>query len=131
MSNHLPAIAVVFTVLLLIFVTWLVGRARGRYGIKAPATTGNEHFERVFRMQMNTVESTVLFLPALWLGTTYGSPLIAGIAGLVWVAARFWYALAYSQAANRRGMAFMLASAAAGAAFAVGCWGLLRVVAGF
>jgi glutathione S-transferase len=128
MSNHLPAIVVVLTVLLLIFVTWLVGRARGRYGIKAPATTGNENFERVFRMQMNTVESTVLFLPALWLGATYGSPLYAGIAGLVWVAGRFWYALAYSQAANKRGMAYMLSSAAAVAAFAIGCWGLLRVL---
>lgn len=128
MASHLPAIVIVLTVLLLIFVTWLVGRARGRYGVKAPATTGNEHFERVFRMQMNTVESTVLFLPALWLGSSYGSPLIAGIAGLVWVAARVWYALAYSAAANRRGMAFMIASAAAGVAFATGCWGLLRVI---
>lgn len=128
MSNHLPAIVVVLTVLLLIFVTWLVGRARGRYGIKAPATTGNENFERVFRMQMNTVESTVLFLPALWLGSTYGSPLAAGIAGLVWVAARFWYAMAYAEAANKRGTAYMIASAAAGAAFAVGCWGLLRAL---
>lgn len=131
MSAHLPALVVVLTVLLLIFVTWLVGRARGRYGIKAPATTGNEHFERVFRMQMNTVESTVLFLPALWLGTQYGSPLVAGSAGLVWVAARFWYALAYSDAANKRGMAFMISSAAAIVAFAWGCWGLLRVLAGF
>jgi glutathione S-transferase len=130
MSAHLPAIVVVLNVLLLIFVTWLVGRARGRYGIKAPATSGNENFERVFRMQMNTVESTVLFLPALWLGAQYGSPLVAGVAGLVWIAARFWYALAYSDAANKRGMAYMIASAAAVVAFAWGCWGLLRVLTG-
>lgn len=130
MSVHLPAIVVVLTVLLLIFVTALVGRARGRYGVKAPATTGNENFERVFRMQMNTVESTVLFLPALWLGTQYGYPQIAGIAGLVWVAARFWYAMAYSDAANKRGMAFMIASTAALVAFAAGCWGLLRTLTG-
>jgi glutathione S-transferase len=130
MSIHLPAIVVVLTVLLLIFVTALVGRARGRYGVKAPATTGNENFERVFRVQMNTVESTVLFLPALWLGTQYGYPLIAGVAGLVWVAARFWYALAYSEAADKRGMAFVIGTTAAGVAFAVGCWGLLRTLIG-
>jgi len=130
MSVHLPAVVVVLTVLLLIFVTGLVGRARGRYGVKAPATTGNENFERVFRMQMNTVESTVLFLPALWLGTQYGYPQIAGIAGLVWVAARFWYALAYSDAANKRGMAFMIASTAALVALGAGCWGLLRTLIG-
>lgn len=130
MSAHLPAVVVVLTVLLLVFVTWMVGRARARYGIKAPATTGNENFERVFRMQMNTVESTVLFLPALWLGTQYGSPLVAGAAGLVWVAARFWYALAYAEAANKRGMAFITATAAAGVAFVWGCWGLLRTLIG-
>lgn len=130
MPAHLPAVVVVLTVLLLIFVTWLVGRARARYGVKAPATTGNENFERVFRMQMNTVESTVLFLPALWLGTQYGYPQIAGIAGLVWVVARFWYALAYSDAANKRGMAYMIASTAALVAFAAGCWGLLRALIG-
>lgn len=130
MLAHLPAVVVVLTVLLLIFVTWLVGRARARYGVKAPATTGNENFERVFRMQMNTVESTVLFLPALWLGTQYGYPQIAGIAGLVWVAARFWYAMAYSEAANKRGLAFMIASTSALVAFAAGCWGLLRALIG-
>lgn len=130
MSAHLPALVVVLTVLLLIFVTGLVGRARGRYGVRAPATTGNADFERVFRMQMNTVESTVLFLPSLWLGAQYGPPLVAGVAGLVWVAARFWYALAYSAAANRRGAAFLLGCAAAGVAFASGCWGLLRALTG-
>lgn len=130
MSVHLPAVVVVLTVLLLIYVTMLVGRARGRYGVKAPATTGNENFERVFRMQMNTVESTVLFLPALWLGSQYGYPQIAGIAGLVWVAARFWYALAYSDAANKRGKAFLIASLATCVAFAAGCWGLLLALIG-
>ena len=113
MSVHLPALVVALNVLLLIFVTVMVGRARARYGIRAPATTGNDGFERVFRMQMNTVESTVLFLPALWLGSQYGSPLLAGVAGLVWIAARFWYALAYAQAANKRGVAFIIGTSAA------------------
>ncbi|MCQ4167337.1 MAPEG family protein [Tahibacter harae] len=128
MSAHLPAVVVVLTVLLLFFVTWQVGRARGRYGIRAPATTGNEHFERVFRAQMNTIESTVLFLPALWLATQYSSALLAGIGGLVWVAGRFWYALAYSQAANKRGAGFIISMLAALALLLAGSWGLLRVL---
>ena len=130
MSAHLPAVVVVLTLLLLMFVTGLVGRARARYGIKAPATTGNENFERVFRMQMNTVESTVLFLPALWLATQYGYAQIAGIVGLVWVAARFWYAIAYSAAANKRGTAFLVSTVAGLVVFAIGCWGLLRAIIG-
>jgi uncharacterized membrane protein YecN with MAPEG domain len=128
MAAHLPALVVVLNVLLLIFVTGMVGRARGRYGVRAPATTGDEGFERVFRAQMNTVESTVLFLPILWLGSTYGSPLVAGVAGLVWVAARFWYALAYAQAAKKRSAGFLISTAAAVVIFVSGCWGLLRAL---
>ena len=130
MATHLPALVVALTVLLLVLATWMVGRARSRYGVKAPATTGHADFERVFRMQMNTVESTVAFLPCLWLATQYFSPLFAGIAGLVWVAARVWYAFAYAQAANKRGAAFIIAAAAAGALLAAGLWGLLRALFG-
>lgn len=128
MYAHLPALVVVLTVLLLIFVTWQVGRARARYGIRAPATSGNEHFERAFRAQMNTVESTVLFLPALWLAAQYSSALVAGIGGLVWVAGRFWYALAYAQAANKRGAGFIVSMLAAVALLLAGSWGLLRAL---
>lgn len=128
MYAHLPAVVVVLTVVLLIFVTWQVGRARGRYGIHAPATSGNADFERVFRAQMNTIESTVLFLPALWLASQYSSPLVAGIGGLVWVAGRFWYALAYAQAANKRGAAFIVSMLAAIALLLAGSWGLLRAL---
>ena len=34
----------------------LVGKARGKYGVKAPAITGNDVFERYFRVQQNTLE---------------------------------------------------------------------------
>ena len=44
-----------------------VGRARGRYGVKAPAITGNEIFERHFRVQQNTLEQLMVFLPGMYL----------------------------------------------------------------
>jgi hypothetical protein len=94
-STHLPALAVLLTVLLAIWTTVLVGNARRRHGIKAPATTGNPDFERVFRVQMNTLESTVAFLPCLWLATHYWNPAWAGSIGVVWVAGRIWYAIGY------------------------------------
>ena len=47
-----------------------VGRARGLYGIKAPAVTGHEMFERAYRIQMNTLENAVLVLPTLPVTTT-------------------------------------------------------------
>jgi hypothetical protein len=45
----------------------LVSRARGKYGVKAPATTGNDMFERFYRVQMNTLELMVVLIPALWM----------------------------------------------------------------
>jgi hypothetical protein len=51
----------------------LVGKARGQYGVKAPAVTGHEMFERAYRVQMNTLELLVIFLPALWLASQHFS----------------------------------------------------------
>ena len=51
-----------------------VGGARGRYGVKAPAVTGNEIFERHFRVQQNTLEQLVVFLPGLYLFSHYLQP---------------------------------------------------------
>ena len=44
---------------------WEVGRARVRYGVPAPATTGNEAFERYFRVQANTLEQLIVVLPGM------------------------------------------------------------------
>ncbi|TCV97102.1 MAPEG family protein [Luteibacter rhizovicinus] len=112
MTSQLPALVTVLTLLLLFATLTMVGRARSRYGIKAPAISGDPAFERVWRVQMNTLESAVMFIPALWLAAQYADPLWAGIAGLIWLAARIWYALAYSRDAARRGPAFLLSLAA-------------------
>lgn len=106
MASLLPAFVTLLTVILLIGTAMFVGYARGKYGIKAPATSGHPDFDRAFRVQMNTVENAVVFLPALWVAAHYGSALIAGLIGLAWVAARAWYAIAYARDAARRGPAF-------------------------
>ena len=49
------------------FFAYAVGKAREKYGVKAPAITGNEIFERYFRVQQNTIEQIVLFLPSLFI----------------------------------------------------------------
>jgi hypothetical protein len=40
-----------------------VGRARGRYGIPAPATAGHPDFERYYRIHMNPLEQLAVLLP--------------------------------------------------------------------
>lgn len=109
MLIHLPELVVLLTVILLFGTALAVGRARGRYDIKAPAITGHPAFDRAYRVQMNTLEASVMFLPTLMLAAHFGFGAWAGIAGLIWLVGRVWYAVAYLGDASRRGPGFGLA----------------------
>ncbi|HEY2678429.1 MAG TPA: MAPEG family protein [Steroidobacteraceae bacterium] len=88
-----------------------VGGARGRYGVKAPAITGNEIFERHFRVHMNTLEQLVVFLPGIYLFARYFNPLVAAALGVVYLVGRELYAFTYVKDPAKRdvgyGMTFL------------------------
>ena len=88
--------------------TFNVGRARGKYKVKAPAVTGHELFERAYRIQLNTIENVLMFLPALWLYAIFIGDKGAGDSGLIWLIARVWYAIAYQQNPAKRGWGFII-----------------------
>lgn len=87
-----PALVTGLALLLYVGVFVGAGRARLRYRIQAPAVTGAPQFERAFRIQQNTLEQLIWLVPALWLFAFYVSPFWGGIIGLVWIAARIFYA---------------------------------------
>ena len=127
---YLPLTSLVtLLVVLLMFATAVnVGRARHLYGIKAPAVTGHEMFERAYRIQMNTLESAAAMLPALWLYAAFIGDLGAGIAGTIWLLARIWYALAYQSDPSKRGGGFGLAFLAFAGLWLGALWGVVRVM---
>jgi glutathione S-transferase len=86
------------------FMAALVGRARGKYGVHAPATTGHPDFERVNRVHLNTLENLVLFIPAVLIFATYVSIVWAAGLGFLFVVARAVYAVGYLKAADKRGL---------------------------
>lgn len=86
----------------------LVGRARAKYGIKAPATSGNEHFERAFRVQMNTLEQLIGFLPALLIAGLYWPNTIIASIGVVYLVGRFLYRQLYIADPAKRSSGFLL-----------------------
>jgi glutathione S-transferase len=96
MLHPLPALVLCLAIAMYIWTIVLVSLARRKYGIAAPATTGNADFERVFRTQQNTLEQLAIFVPCLLLFNAYVSPLWAAGIGLVWVVARVWYAIGYA-----------------------------------
>jgi glutathione S-transferase len=108
MHTEWPSLITWLTLLLLTVVAVNVGRARGRFGVAAPATTGHAEFERYYRVQMNTIESAMVFLPALWLSAWYWNPTSASICGAIWLVGRVWYAQAYVRDAAKRSGGFGL-----------------------
>ena len=90
-----------------------VGKGRETYGIKAPAIAGNETFERMYRVQMNTLEQLPFFLPSLWLFAMHVSDGFASLLGLAWVSGRIIYAHDYYEDAAKRGKGFMISFFAA------------------
>ena len=85
-----------------------VARARGRYGIKAPAVAGNEIFERYFRVQQNTLEQLLAFLPSIVLFSRYFSPYLAAALGVVYLIGREIFAFTYVKEPAKRELGFTL-----------------------
>jgi glutathione S-transferase len=126
---HLQAALITaLTLLVLVFATALVGRARGKYGIHAPATFGHPDFERVFRAHMNTLEQAVAFLPALWLATIYSNENIAAYLGYIWIVGRVWYIVGYVKGADKRSMGFLVAALCFVVLLGMGRWGIIRAM---
>ena len=115
MSNLLNWVMLVTVLALMLFfvVTINVGRARVKSGIKPPQMSGDPEFERAVRVQQNTLEQLVLFLPALWIFAIVVSPMYAAGLGAVWLVGRVLYAWGYYQAAEKRGPGFGISSLAA------------------
>lgn len=90
--------------------SFLVGRAREKYGVKAPAISGNADFERVFRVQMNTLEQLVCFLPALYIAAMYWSPIFISLLGVVYLVGRLVFRHAYITDPSKRTVGFLLSA---------------------
>jgi uncharacterized membrane protein YecN with MAPEG domain len=101
-------IVTVLALLQFIVFGYKVGRCRGRYGVKAPAVTGNEIFERYFRVQQNTLEQLIAFLPGIYLFSHYLSPLVAAVLGLLYLIGRELYAFAYVKDPAKREIGYAL-----------------------
>ena len=90
----------------------LVGAARAKFNVPAPATTGHPEFERTFRVQQNTLEQLVIFLPSIWgFATFLNAPVAAGL-GAVFIVGRFLYSRGYTAEAAKRSTGFLVSGLA-------------------
>jgi glutathione S-transferase len=109
-ATVLSAFATLLAVMVLIYTFAQAGKMRGRHKIPAPAMVGHPEFERAVRVQMNTIEQFVIFLPLLWLATTYFRIIgwLPGLLGFVWCIGRIVYSMAYMAAPEKRGVGFTI-----------------------
>ena len=109
----MPRYTAIVTLLAVAFYFFLATRvavARGKFGVRLPATTGNPDFERVFRIHQNTLEWMPTFLVPLWLCAIYLNDIAAAVLGLVWIGGRVLYFAGYSKAVERRLPGFFIQS---------------------
>ncbi len=98
------------TLLLLVqymFFTLQAGLARGKDTVVAPATSGDEMYERKSRVQINTLEQLAVTLPAMWVCAHYFRADVAALLGLVFFISRFAYSALYIKNPKSRAPGFI------------------------
>jgi glutathione S-transferase len=131
MTTQAELLSAIVTILSVIFVFYTginVGRMRAVHKVAAPATTGHPQFECAYRVQVNTVEQFVMFLPLLWLATTYFKPLpwLPAAFGLLWIVGRALYLQGYMAAPEKRGTGFTITILSAAALLILSIWGVVQ-----
>jgi glutathione S-transferase len=111
MTEQGMALMCMMSLIMLLIYMWtglLVGKTRGRLGVKAPATEGPDEFNRVYRAHVNTLEQLALALPAFWIFSLFQAARWAALLMGIWCIGRVIYVLSYARAADKRGTGFMI-----------------------
>jgi len=127
-SLPLTSLITLLVVALMFWTAINVGKARAKYEVKAPATSGHEMFDRAYRVQMNTLESAMLLLPSMWIYASLIGDIGASVSGAIWIAGRLWYGIAYQQDPAKRGPGFGIAFLAVAGMWAGGLWAVVQLL---
>ena len=105
---ELVAIVIALALIEYAICSMLVGKARGTYGIDAPAISGNPIFERYYRVHQNTMEALISFIPGMVLFAHYVSADVAAGLGALFLIGRVLYLRAYVADPKSRTLGFVL-----------------------
>jgi glutathione S-transferase len=126
----LPGLVTLLALLMVQATAMLVGKARFIHKVMPPASSGPPEFERAVRVQQNTLEQVVVFLPALWLAALLDNSAIACVLGFFWVGGRIAYAVGYLQAPEKRGPGFGISFLSTAVLLVMGLVGIVRALLG-
>jgi len=108
MGNHWVNLVTLLALIEFFAFGFLVGKARVTYGVKAPAMSGHEMFERYFRVHYNTLELLIMFVPALWIAAMYWNPVWVAATGAIYLFGRLLYLQGYVRDPKTRSIGFGL-----------------------
>ena len=124
----LTAAVTIFAALICLWTAILVARARRRNNLPPPIMSGAAEVERALRVQGNTVEQVVIFLPLLWVAALYFHMIgwLVPAIGLVWCIGRIIFAIGYMVHPEKRHIGFSIAVFASIALAILGIIGLVQ-----
>ncbi len=126
----LTTLAIVLALIVYFALGIIVGGARARYGVPAPASSGHPEFEKRNRVHMNTLEQLVLFVPAAILAAPVLGDQITAALGLIWSIGRILYARAYYADPAKRSLGFALTALPGLILVIAAAWGAVRILIG-
>jgi uncharacterized membrane protein YecN with MAPEG domain len=126
----LTTLAVVLALLVFLVLGLVVGSARAKFNVPAPLSGGHPEFDKRYRVQMNTLEQLVLFVPAIFLAAPVLGDAITGGIGLVWSLGRIIYARAYYADPTKRSLGFALTAFPTLGLILVAAYGAVRGLMG-
>ena len=101
-------IIILLALLQYIYFTGKTGFTRVKHGVDAPSTTGNHKWECIYRVQQNTLEQLVIFIPAMLTFQLYVSQKWVVIPGVIFLIGRGLYSHLYTKDPKSRGPGMIL-----------------------
>ena len=102
--------AVIIILLALLQYTYFsisAGIKRDTYEVEAPMISGNEIWQRHFRVQQNTLEQLIIFIPGMLAFSVYVSATWVVLPGVVFLVSRQLYAYLYVKEPKSRAPGFV------------------------